>query len=267
MALPHRVGVTRKRKARKRRIAVINQKGGSTKTSTAVNLAHALVLEGYRVRLHDLDPQRGAATVWLPPIDEVGQGAYDVFLEQRTVDEATARTYVEGLYVVPSWQALRKVETDKVAGAEIAYRVAVDASGADIDYEIFDCTHSLSTLAIAGLASAEELIIPVQASGLDTAGMDELLAMYGKVKKFYVPAMEISGIVVGRTKNTAFDRKLLKGFREGYPKAVVAEIADSVRMREAPEVGETIFDFEPGGKTARDFRALATRIDTWELAA
>lgn len=267
MAQAHPDDAARRRKAFRRRIAVINQKGGSTKTSTAVNLAAALVRKGYRVRLHDLDPQKGAATVWLQPLDDVGQGAYEVFTEARSVDEATSRTYVPGLFIVPSWQPLRKVETDKVAGAEMAYKLAVDESKADIDYEIFDCTHSLSTLAIAGLAAATELIIPVQASGLDTAGMEELLAMYAKVRKFYVPNLEISGVIVGRTKNTAFDRKLLAGFRSDYPKAVVAEVADSVRMREAPEVHETIFDFEPDGRAARDFTALATVVDEWELAA
>lgn len=259
-------GPTRPRR-RARRIAVINQKGGSTKTTTALHLAAGLAHKGRRVRLHDLDPQLGGVTFWIPPVDEVGEGAFDVFTDERTLDQATSRTYIPGLYLVPSWESLRDVEQKPMPGSEVAYKQAIADSESDLDYEIYDCTHSLSTLAIAGVAAAEELIIPAQASGLDTAGMTALFKMYQTVKKRLTPELEIAGIVVGRTKNTSFDRQLLEGFRADYPKSVVVDVADSVRMREASDQHLTIFDYEPDGRAARDLTNLAALIDEWEMAA
>lgn len=266
MASPHHAEVTSKRRLR-RRIAVINQKGGSTKTTTAVNLSAALVKRGRKVRLHDVDPQKGSATFWLPPQNDVGTGMLAVFRDERSLDEATARTTVDGLFIVPSWFDLREVETSRRPGTEIALKAAVEASEALVDYEIFDCTHGLDALAIAGLAAAEELLIPVQASGLDTSGMEELIEMQKLVKKAYVPQLQITSVVVGRTKNTKFDNELIEKYRTDYPKAVVLGIADSVRMRQASKEHKTIDEFEPTGKSSADFAKLAEQIDNWELAA
>lgn len=120
----------------------------------------------------------------------------------------------------------------------------------------------MDVLSIAGIASATDLIIPVQASLLDVVGMSELINLAGMVKKRLNPELRIAAIVVGRTKgNSAFDRTLLSGFEQEYTDAVVLPVNDSVRMREATKAHAPINLFEPQGRAAADFRALADALD------
>jgi chromosome partitioning protein len=241
---------------------VINQKGGSTKTTTSINLAAALVARGRAVRVTDMDPQEGSSTHWLPPQIDVGSGLHDVFNDQATIDEATSTTTVENLYLVPSYPGLREVEMKRLAGSELVMRAALAASTAPVDVEILDCPHSMDVLAIAGIAAATDLIIPVQASSLDVVGMGELLELAATVKRRMNPQLRIAAIVVGRTKGrSGFDARLLEKFRVEYPEAVVLPISDSVRMRQATNAHTPINLFEPSGRAAADFAALAEALD------
>ncbi len=242
--------------------AVINQKGGATKTTTSVNLGGALVDRGRSVRVIDVDPQVGSSTHWLEPQLDVGGGLFDVFEDTKTLDEATATTVVDRLYLVPSYPSLRQVEMTRPAGTELVLQTAVRESTAPVDYDILDCPHSMDVLAIAGIAAATDLIIPVQASSLDVVGMGELLDLAAKVRKRLNPSLRIAAIVVGRSKGrTSFDTNLLADFREQYPDAVVLPVRDSVRMREATNAHLPITVFEPAGGVAGDFRDLAAALD------
>jgi chromosome partitioning protein len=251
----------------RRTLAVINQKGGSTKTTTSVNLAAALVARGRRVRLIDMDPQTGSSTHLLPPQTDVGAGLLDVFRDAATVDQATAKTTVDGLYIVPSYQSLREIERTRPPGSEVVMRTALADSEAPVEYDILDCPHTLDVLAIAGIAAVGELAIPIQASDLDVVGMAELLDLAAVIRRRLNPELRISAIVVGRVKGrSAFDTKLLASFREEYPNAIVAPISDSVKMREATAAHQPINVFEPTGRAAQDFAALAERVDMWRPA-
>lgn len=241
--------------------AVINQKGGSTKTTTAVNVAAALVDMGYRVRLIDTDPQEGSATHWLPPADDVGGGLLDVYEDKRNLDQATSRTTVPGLFLVPSWTSLRVVERTREPGSELVLRTALSLSEAPIDVEVIDCPHTLDILAIGAIAAADELIVPVQASELDVVGMEELTELVRKVRNRMNPDLTIGAVVVGRTKGASgFDRQLLDSFRETYPDAVVTGVVDSVRMREATAAHQPITVYEPKGRPAKQFAELAGNL-------
>ncbi|MBC9000539.1 ParA family protein [Micromonospora aurantiaca (nom. illeg.)] len=247
-------------------LAVINEKGGSTKTTTTVNTAAALAAEGKRVRIIDADPQAGSATYWLPPKDNVGEGLVDVFRDKSTIDDVTSRTAVDNLYIVPSWTTLREVERTREPGSELVLRSALATSEAPIDVDIIDSPHTLDVLAVAAVAAAEGLIVPVQASGLDVVGMEELLEMVKTVRRRINPDLRISAIVVGRAKAigpgryTAFDQQLIDSFRAQYPDSLVAPIADSVRMREATEAHIPINLYEPNGRCAGDFASLASGL-------
>lgn len=254
---------------RPRRIAVINQKGGATKTTTTINLAAALCRRTRRVRITDMDPQAGSATIWLPPTADVGDGLLRVFKDEASLDQATAKTTVDGLYLVPSWESLRTVEKDREPGAELVMQSAYAGSEAPVDYDMMDCPHDLGVLAVAAIAAADDLIIPVQASGLDIAGMDELLELAAKVRKRMNPTLQIAAVVVGRTKgNSGFDARLMNTMREDFPKSVVAKVADSVKMREATEGHKTIDQYDPNGTATRDFADLAEQLENrWAVAA
>jgi chromosome partitioning protein len=246
----------------RRVFAVINQKGGSTKTTTTVNLAAALAAEGRSVRIVDMDPQEGSSTYWLEPQMNVGAGLFDVFEDTVTIDEATSTTKVDNLFLVPSYESLRQVEM-RPPGSEMVMRTALRESTAPIDYDLLDCPHSMDVLSVAGIAAATDLVIPVQASALDIVGMGVLLGLAGRVQKRLNPQLRIAAIVVGRTKGrTSFDADLLKSFRAEYPDAVVLPVRDSVRMRMATNAHLPINVYEPNGGATEDFKALAQALDT-----
>lgn len=249
------------RQQQRMQLAVINQKGGSTKTTTAVNLAAALAARGLSVRLIDSDPQAGSATYWLPPQDDVGEGLVEVYRDKLTIDEVTSRTTVDRLYLVPSWTSLREVERNRDPGSELVLRSALNQSTAPIDVDIIDSPHTLDVLAVGAVAAVDGLVVPVQASGLDVVGMGELLEMVATVRRRINPDLRIAAVVVGRVKGrNAFDSQLLESFRHTYPDSVVAPIADSVRMREATEAHTPINLYEPRGRCAGDFATLADAV-------
>lgn len=256
-------------RARRRRvIAVINVKGGSTKTSTAVNLAAALAAMGHTVRLTDLDPQDGSATLWLPPVTDVGQGLIRVFNEEATLDEATARTNVPNLFLVPSWESLREVERTRPPGAEMTMALALDDSDAPTDYEIFDCPHSKDVLAIAALVGASEMVVPLQASELDVVGMGSLLKLRARVQKMHQKNINITALVIARTKgNSGLEADLQADFTARFPDAVVLPVVDTVKMRQATAAHQPINVFDADSPATANFRELAQRIDALEVPA
>lgn len=246
----------------RRRIAVINQKGGSTKTTTSVNLAAALAARGRVVRLIDMDPQEGSATHWLPPQKEAGEGLLRVFKDECSLDEVTVPTGTPGVFIVPSYQSLRAVEMTRQPGSDIVMQAALRETSLPIDYEIEDCPHSMDVLSIAGIAGAEELIVPVQASGLDIVGMKELLDLAAMIRRRLNPTLRISAVVIGRVKGASgFDARLIAKFRGEYPDAAVVSVADTVKMREATAAKKPINAYDPKGRATADFAALAAAID------
>lgn len=255
------------RDSQRLQLAVINQKGGSTKTTTAVNLAAALAAQGLAVRVVDSDPQAGSATYWLEPQDDVGEGLVEVYRDKATIDEVTSRTNVDNLYLVPSWTSLREVERQREPGCELVMRSALNQSTAPIDVDIIDSPHTLDVLAVGAVAAVDGLVVPVQASGLDVVGMGELLEMVATVRRRINPDLQIAAIVVGRVKHTGFDQQLVESFRQTYPDAVVAPVSDSVKMREATEAHTPINLYEPRGRCARDFAQLAAAMVKVEVAA
>lgn len=120
----------------------------------------------------------------------------------------------------------------------------------------------MDVLAISGIVAAKYLIIPVQASKLDTAGMAALLDLAERVKRRMNPDVRIAAIIVGRTKGlSGFDARLLQSFRDEYPGVVVGSVRDSVKMREATASYQPITQYDPTGATSGDFRALAKEIN------
>lgn len=253
----------RRQKRRRRRIAVINVKGGSTKTTTSVNLAAALAELERLSRVWDFDPQDGSATEYLPPATEAGQGLAEVFSMESTVDEVTAKTSVPGVLIVPSYESLRAVERDREAGSELAVVRALEASKLDVEYEIYDCPHSKDVLAIAALAAADWVIVPLQASRLDVVGMAALLKLIERVKTMLNPDLKIVAMVVARTKgNSSLEAKMLADLEQRFPGVIVLPVADTVKMREATDKHQPINIYDPASPATAHFRALAQAIDS-----
>ena len=244
-------------------IAIVNQKGGSGKTTTAVNLAAALGEKDRRVLLIDLDPQ-ASATSWYG-IKDPGRGLWEIFVGGGSLLNAVCPTEVKGVEIVPSSSWL--VGMDKVLASEVGAETILSrelkrlpASG--WDYVLADCPPALGILTINALAAAKEVLVPVEAHVMALSGLAQLLKTVEVVRERLNPALKITGILVcrmdGRTRHSHEVREKLKSrFGEICYKTVIRE---NVRIAESPSFGKPITLYDSRSFGAKDYRALAMEI-------
>jgi chromosome partitioning protein len=251
-----------------RRIALINQKGGVGKTTTAVNLGAALALAGRRVVLVDLDPQANL-TLYLGI--ELGPGApttYRVLSGEVPLAAALQATGTPNLSVLPTDIDLTGAELElaNVPDRERLLRTAIDgwqASAATaVDYVLFDCPPSLGLLALNALAAADEVFVVVQTQFLALQGMSKLVDVIELVKQRLHPGLALTGIVPCLyDSRMRLAREVLSELRRYFPGQVFRQpIGSNVKLAESPSFGKTIFEYAPESSGARDFRLLAEEV-------
>ena len=242
-------------------LAITNQKGGSGKTTTAVNLAAALGEKGRRVLLVDLDPQ-ASATAWLG-VKDAGRGIYDVFTNNKTIESITLNTSNTGVDVAPASAWLVGVE--KALSGEVGTETLLKRAIGKLknyDYVILDCPPSLGLLTINALTAARELLIPVEAHVLALAGLAQLLETMEKVKERLNPTLAIAGILACRVDHrTRHAQDIEEQLRKRFGRQVyAATIRENVRLAEAPSFGQAILQYDSNSSGAADYRALATLV-------
>lgn len=249
--------------AYRRVIAVVNQKGGAGKTTTAVTLGATLAAWGLRVRLLDADPQLGSATFWLPPqwSDRKPQDLRAVFFDEATLDEATAPTTVERLDLVPSDHTLGQVEyaKDQIVDVNSTLQAALEEAK-PYAFTLLDCRPSLGALTVSALAAATEVLVPLGASGMDVPGLIELNRTLRVVRKRLNPDLRVSTVVVCHDSETLLSGEVRKQLATDYPDAVRGRIRRSVRVEEAPFAHQTLLDFAPRATPTIDYAQLAARM-------
>lgn len=246
-----------------RRLALVNRKGGSGKTTTTVQLAGALALWGLRVRILDGDPQMASATYWLPPkVTGKYPTLLDVFAGDASLAEVTAPTSVPGIWIVPSLDTLGQVETNRPAGSDtlLAAEYAEEDSDAEpYDVEIMDAAPAMGAVTVSLLTAATDAGITMKASQLDFVGAAELAKPLGLIRKRLNPQLHISAAVMIDTDGqTLLTRSLRDRLAAEYPGAVVHAIPHSVRAAEAPGEHRTLMDYAPDNPVTLAY---------WELAA
>src|SRR5947199_7333112 len=180
-----------------RRIAIINQKGGVGKTTTAVNLAAALAEAGQRVCVLDLDPQAHATTHLGIEPDGKSPSMYDVLVNTRPISEVR-RKVAENLALVGSDinLAAAEVELAGVVGREVILRDALAQDAEPFDFLLMDCAPSLGVLTLNALAAATEVFIPLQPHFLALHGLGKLLETTALVARRINPVLKVTGIIV-----------------------------------------------------------------------
>ncbi len=251
-----------------RTIAVVNQKGGTAKSTTAVNLAATLAEQGRRVLLVDLDPQH-SATDWLLGIAaDVGKGVYAVIGENVPVMDVARETPVKGMDIVPSssWLVGAEKALAGEVGAETILRRKVRASqalaGEGYDYVLFDCPPQLGILTVNALVAADEVLVPVEAHVMALSGLAQLVETVDLVKERLNPDLEITGILACRVDaRTRHAGEVVGHLRERFGEVVFGTvIRENVRLAEAPSFGEPITAYDPRSAGAEDHRALAKEV-------
>lgn len=245
-----------------RRIAVTNQKGGSGKTTTAVNMGAALGEAGRRVLVIDLDPQ-ASATGWLG-VKEGGRGLLDVFTEGRDLGALVQPTESPGVDVVPASAWL--VGVDKAlageVGAETILRRALERLPQRWDFVLVDCPPSLGLLAVSALAACPEVLVPVETRVMALAGLAGLVQTVERVRDRLNPQLQLAGLLACRVDaRTRLSQDVVGTLRERFAADVFKTvIRENVRLAEAPSFGKPITQYDPRSAGAEDYRAAAAEL-------
>ena len=252
-------------------MAVVNQKGGTGKTTTCENLGIGLANEGKRVLLVDTDPQ-ASLTIALghPRSDDLPVTLTDlmakVMQDQPIAPKEGILSHEEGADLVPANITLSGMEVSLVnaMSRETVLRQVLDALKYRYDYILLDCMPSLGMLTVNALAASDQVLIPVQANYLSAKGLEQLLQTVNKVKRQINPKLRIEGILLTMVDlRTNFAKEISTLIRDTYGsklKVYDADIPRSVRAAEISAEGVSIFKHDPGGKVAEAYRGLTKEV-------
>lgn len=243
-------------------IAMVNQKGGVGKTTTAINVAAQLADGKTSVLLVDLDPQGNATSGLGLPKEQAKQTTYDVLCKGAALTGAVQETHVAQLYVLAANANLAGAEVELVGREHREFALQQVLKAAQYDYVIIDCPPSLGLLTINALTAAHSVLIPVQAEYYALEGLSQLLNTIQAVRGSTNPHLELLGVAL-----TMFDK------RNSLSEQVQTEVADyfgdklfksviprNVRLAEAPSYGRTIYEHDRWSKGARAYKALAKEV-------
>lgn len=264
-----------------RRIAILNQKGGVGKTTTAVNLSAALARLGRRVCLIDLDPQAHATTHLGVELSEAQASVYDLLTDGRPLSDAVVKVNEQLTLVGADLRlAAAEVELANIPGRELILVDAIESHDSTYDYVIMDCAPSLGVLTLNALAAASEVFIPLQPHFLALHGLGKLLETTAIVARRINPKLVVSGIVICMYETTTrlthevisnVESYLAKSRGKNVPWAnaqlFATRIRRNVKLAECPSFGQAIFDYAPNCAGAQDYQSLAQEVDGIRLAA
>lgn len=252
-------------------IAVVNQKGGTAKTTTTENLGIGLAQEGKKVLLIDTDPQASLTiSLGYPRPDDLDITLSDIMnkiIDDKPIqDREGILTHAEGVDLMPSNIALSGMEVSLVnaMSRESVLKQYIDTVNQKYDYILLDCMPSLGMLTINALAAADDVLIPVQAQYLSAKGLEQLLGTVSKVKRQINPKLKIEGILMtmvdGRTNYAKEISSLIRETYGGRIKVFDTDIPRSVRAAEISAEGTSIFKHDPKGKVADAYRVLTKEV-------
>lgn len=256
-------------------VAVINQKGGVGKTTSAVNLGAALAQAGQRVLMIDLDPQAHMSLHLGIDPDAVEQSVYDLMVDEEC-DASKAVTRIDdNLDAIAAETDLAAAESELASNPHRneLLRNRLSAILPTYDAVVIDCPPSLGVLTLNALVLANEVFVPMQAHFLALQGVGKLLETIGLVCNSVNPDLQVTGIILCmHERQTMLAREVVSDLEEFIEssrdqdvpwracRVLQPPIRRNIKLAEAPSFGQTIFQYEPGCHGANDYRQLADDV-------
>jgi chromosome partitioning protein len=243
-------------------VTFVNQKGGVGKTTTAVSLAAALGRRGQTVLLVDLDPQANATSA-LGVDARDRDGTYEALLEEMPAEQCIVTAPGDPVDIVPASASLAgaEVELVPVLARERRLANALHPLRSRYDWIFVDCPPSLGLLTINALTAADRVVVPVQCEYMALEGLSRLMETLDLVRRSLNPSLGILGVVLTMyDSRTRLAQQVVDEVRGHFPQTFESIIPRAVRLSEAPSHGQSIFRYDPGGRAAAAYDALAGEL-------
>ena len=242
-------------------VAIVNQKGGVGKTTTAVNLSASLAELGMRILVVDIDPQGNTTSGLGIDTNQLENTVYQVIIDRMAAEKAVIQTEYDNLSVCPSDIQLAGSEVELVEADKREFRLkdAIAPIRDRYDYILIDCPPSLNLLTLNAMAAADSVLVPVQCEYYALEGLSRLMQTIKQVKKGLNPGIEIAGVLL-----TMFDSRtnlsimVADEVKKFFPQKVFSTVIPrNVRLSEAPSYGQPITDYDSYSRGAESYRELA----------
>jgi len=245
-------------------LAVVNQKGGVVKTTTAINLSAALALEGLKTLLIDCDPQANSTGGYGLSRDEARKSTYDILIGESSLAEAVLPTEIDMLRIVPSSKNLIGANVELIQNDRRSYKLreAIEPEREKYDYIVLDCPPALDLLTLNALVAADRLLVPMQAEYFALEGVSELVHTLDRVREAFNPQLEIEGVLLTMYDDrTNLAQQVRENLRDYFKdKLFNTAIPRNVRLAEAPSYGKPVHLYDPRSRGAESYRELAEEL-------
>lgn len=245
-------------------IAVVNQKGGVGKTTTAINLSAAFALEGFRTLLVDCDPQSNTTGGLGISRDPDRLSVYDLLTLQASAKDATLATEIGNLFVIPGSKNLIGANLELVAQERREFRLkgALAEVLDSYTFVILDCPPALDLLTLNSLVAAQGLLVPMQAEYFALEGIAELMSTLDRVSQAFNPDLALEGVLLTMYDDrTNLSQQVTANLREFFgDRLLKTVIPRNIRLAEAPSHGKPVALYDPRSRGAEAYRELALEL-------